>query len=206
MIVDIFYPETPSQNDLSKPLHNSSDMFSQLNLDKISSDIILGSFQVNLGSLPSKSGEGETYKKNIKDQVRTYLEKRPLLQPLMTSLKLTVLVKKESSSKKDLDNIAKEIIEAIGDMLKPPTNHTNSLQDDEINFLSGSCTYANDFTKKNKNYLNFGFIGYQVLYKPKAPNDDEEFVRLNIHNNNFEDFADYINRRYYKISKYGQFN
>ncbi|MBK9743182.1 MAG: hypothetical protein IPO94_09540 [Saprospiraceae bacterium] len=74
-IVDIFYPETPSQEDLSKPL----ERLQGLNFDNIIYELNIDTFQFNFGSLPSREGEGNEYKKNIKNQVQEYLKIKTFL-------------------------------------------------------------------------------------------------------------------------------
>jgi|JI7StandDraft_1071085.scaffolds.fasta_scaffold21368_2 hypothetical protein len=205
-IADIFYPKSPSQNNLNKFLIDDLDNSKYNNFDDIILQLNLDYFQFNFGPLP-KEGERKSYEKTIKDQVKNYLKERAFLNPPLTSFGITILVKKVVTSKKDLDNIAKEIIEAIGEFLNPPTDQLNSLQNEEIQFMNQR--YEIDFTK-NKKFPNVGFIGYQVLYLPTSPNEIDEFVRLNIHGfkhglSNCETFPDYIDGRFNEISKYGQF-
>jgi Holliday junction resolvase RusA-like endonuclease len=185
-------------DDLDNSKYNNfDDIILQLNLDY---------FQFNFGPLP-KEGERKSYEKTIKDQVKNYLKERAFLNPPLTSFGITILVKKVVTSKKDLDNIAKEIIEAIGEFLNPPTDQLNSLQADEIQFMNQR--FKIDFSK-NKKFPNVGFIGYQVLYLPTSEDETDEFVRLNIHGfkhglSNCDTFPDYIDGRFNEISKYGNF-
>lgn len=203
-LVDIYFPKTPMQNDLSKPLQDKND---KTNFESFLFKLNLDTFQLDLGKLPSITGEGELYKAEIENQIVEYLKDKDFLKPLMSTIGLTVIVKQGSIQHKDLDNIAREIIKVIVKKINPPTSQWNSLQEEEIKKFKQVNSEMNDKKFKNPYFPKSGFTKYKVIYLPPAKTYENEFVRLNIHDANyFNDFEQYIDRRFNKINEEGEFS
>ncbi len=203
-LVDLYYPITPSQNDLTKPLINKND---KLNFESIIFDLNIDTFQLDLGKLPAIEGESQDYKNKIKNQINRYLNDKQFLKPILSTIGITVLVKQGKTLHKDLDNIAREIIKILIQSIQPPTSQWNSLQATEIKIIQVTDTRKKENSFKNPLYPKNGFINYKVVYLPSSQNKEEEFIKVNIHDGNyFYNFDQYIDSRFNRIGSEGEFS
>lgn len=68
-------------------------------------------FQVSLPPLPMAHGEGSDFRQRVREACDDYFARRPMLQPVVVPLRVTILV--VPPKQKDLDNIALDVIPAI---------------------------------------------------------------------------------------------
>lgn len=103
--------------------------------------------------LPYKEGDSEQFKKAIEEIVEKYKRRYSILTPFLLNVKLTILYVPAESHEKDLDNIARQVIPIITDILKPPT---------ELYF---------DIDSLPKGYPKHSIIQYQIVKLPRSNND-----------------------------------
>jgi hypothetical protein len=77
-----------------------------------------GFFLVPLPALPTRSGERDLFKDGLDEGCRRFLHAHPSLSPLVAPLRITILV--VPPHRKDLDNLAREVIPAINRHFRPP--------------------------------------------------------------------------------------
>lgn len=77
---------------------------------------------VRLPPLPTTAGTGAAFRANLREACEGFLDRFPLLRPLVVPLRVTILVVPglKSETEKDLDNIALDVLPAIHDVFKPP--------------------------------------------------------------------------------------
>lgn len=74
---------------------------------------------VALPSLPTAPGQGASFRRGVGETVRSYVDTRRLLFPLLVPVRLTLFVV-QPDQPRDLDNILLEVLPAVDQIMKPP--------------------------------------------------------------------------------------
>lgn len=127
---------------------------------------------VRMPGLPEGPGQRGTYLRAAREQLQAFQCRWPVLQPLLTPLKLTILVVPPRQGK-DLDNIALDILPIAHDVLRPhidPWLETPALSED-------SDREARIRRLRSLNAMTV--TSYQVIELQRSPDDrDGAMLRL----------------------------
>ncbi|WDZ84034.1 hypothetical protein [Micromonospora cathayae] len=80
--------------------------------------LLSGPLTVPMPGLPTASGERSRFRDEVRRQLEEFRRRRPILDPLVVPLKITILVVPPEQGK-DLDNIALDVLPTAHEVLKP---------------------------------------------------------------------------------------
>lgn len=140
--------------------------------------------KIQLSRVPIKEGETQKFKDQIKDSLKKYKERFPILNPLYIPVSLEVIYKPPPVSAgffKDLDNIMREhILPIFNEEFKPPPTFISTIELDKIS----DKTLREKFQQKIDGLpksVKYSVTGYEIIEIPRHQKDrDNGFINIGI--------------------------
>jgi hypothetical protein len=127
---------------------------------------------LSLPGLPRRSGQGDAFQQAVRERFETFKASEPLLETLLTTIKLTFLVIPPEQGK-DLDNIALEVLPIAHDVLKP--HIVPFVRAPRIAGEPDDQWWA-EIRKRLQSVNAQSVTSYQVIELPRSPRDPPEGV------------------------------
>jgi len=138
---------------------------------------------LSLAPLPQKEGQGEEFKKAVKDALTKIRAAHPRLFPLYSELAVTILLVPPAraathhNATADLDNLARKVMPHIHGILEPPTtqdfSYLENVRDSQLR------AYFEQRAKIARRLPRYHVTRYEVVQLPRTTNDPPEgSVRL----------------------------
>lgn len=135
--------------------------------------VIDSPLKIRLPQLPMSEGETNEFKSAIRNELRAFKVKHPLLQRLQWPVGLELLYKPPVSSRgfqKDLDNIARLIVPVFNEEFRPPPSFFSSINDIP-DLLDGRKREQLRALPKS---VRYSVVRYEVFEVPRSAFDDQE--------------------------------
>lgn len=118
--------------------------------------------RIKLSEIPTKKNTAKAYKAQVRDQLASYVERKPIFKNLKAPVIVTVYysppVEKKGFSYKDIDNIMLDyILPSFNDVFNPP-----------LSVLNLHMKMNDEFSKAIPKSLNGSAMGYVVIELPKS--------------------------------------
>lgn len=140
--------------------------------------LITPPFMVDLAHAPVVKGDTNIFKANAETALTDFVDRHPLLFPLLTTIGVTILFTPPEKQSLDLDNLARRIIPAVHEILRPPSDIIRTIDATTIKDFQ-----LQDWHKQRLELLartpEQSVTQYQIIRLPRMETDPKDgFVRL----------------------------